>query len=282
MPTSATRDIASIYRPPIVFAGMHRSGTSFVASFVREAGIDMGARLLEASRGNELGHFENAEFVGFHQRQLVLHGYDAAGWITPGGLVPDGPAIAEAVAIVASNGRSGPWGWKDPRTSLFLDFWLSIVPEAYFVFIYREPAEVVDSLFRRGDKAISLSPEMAVHAWLSHNWNLLNFCRAHRSRCILANIAAVVENPQAFLQLVATRFAPEIDTEVSSPFDESLMHVALTDSPLPALLRHFVPECGALFDQLEDEADLRGTPQHHRKDATRSFIEFWRARSDPS
>jgi hypothetical protein len=43
----------------------------------------------------------------------------------------------------------GPWGWKDPRNSLTLPYWLRLFPTARVIHVRREPAAVVESLHRR-------------------------------------------------------------------------------------------------------------------------------------
>lgn len=270
-------------RPPVIFAGMHRSGTSFVASFAREAGIDIGSRLVEASRGNELGHFENVDFVQFHQRQLTLLGYAPAGWIAGSELMPGEQARLEAAGIIAENARTTPWGWKDPRATLFLDFWRSVVPAAHFVLIYREPAEVVTSLFRRGDQAIRLCPESAARSWLSHNANILRFVRAYRKQCILTNVSAIVENPGRFLELMSARFGIDINVDASSTFQERLLHLEPTGSPFATLLRHFNSEVAEVYKDLEHEADLPASAVtlSHR-DASDAFFEHWLNATDDS
>lgn len=47
----------------IVVAGMHRSGTSLVASLCADAGVDMGARLLGPGPGNPRGHYEDLDVL---------------------------------------------------------------------------------------------------------------------------------------------------------------------------------------------------------------------------
>src|SRR5947199_9933449 len=102
---------------------MHRSGTSLLANLAARGGVDLGADLLPGGRGNRHGHFEDRDIVSFHERCLDRRG--AAAFRPPG----SGDAVwspeeeSEARAIVdrhQSRSGGGPWGWKDPRTSLFL------------------------------------------------------------------------------------------------------------------------------------------------------------------
>jgi len=88
----------------LVISGMHRSGTSLVASAFRAAGIDVGSDLLGADEGNPRGHFEDRDFVRLHEEMLVTTGET---WLTgtPGrssDVRPDLVARADASSISAS------------------------------------------------------------------------------------------------------------------------------------------------------------------------------------
>lgn len=275
---------------PVIVTGMHRSGTSFVASLLLSAGVHMGDRLMEPGPGNERGHFENLAFVEFQQQLLRSHGHDDAG-LLPSGPTPlltesfDDVAYAQARQILAENSRTTPWGWKDPRCTLLLDFWARVVPGAFYVLLYREPAEVIASLFRRGDSAVADAPEAAARAWLDYNGILLQFARMNRARCVLANAAVIGRNPQSFLSTVASRFSMELDVNASSPFDASLLHQMDPDSAEPVLLRYLVPETERLFVDLESEADFaagvhRDSPISPRR-ARGVFFENWAAIARP-
>lgn len=241
---------------PLIIAGMHRSGTSFVASLLHRAGVNLGDRLMPGGPGNERGHFENTEFVEFHERWLHLNGYDQAGWTVSGRLELSETGQAEALDLVGSNRRPGAWGWKDPRTSLFIDLWANLVPSARYVLLYREPAEVIDSLYRRGDERIVQDPELAARAWLCHNEVLLRFARAHRAQCILANIAVVARESRRFLAAVNSRFELGLKDETSSPFEAELMRTVDGNGLKAVLLRRLMPEIDQLFLELESEADF--------------------------
>ena len=53
-------------RNVFIIAGMHRSGTSLTAALLQNVGVDIGQRLMGASYSNSKGHFENLDFVEFH------------------------------------------------------------------------------------------------------------------------------------------------------------------------------------------------------------------------
>jgi hypothetical protein len=41
------------------------------------------------------------------------------------------------------------WGWKEPRTCLFLNYYRALLPDSNYLILLRDPAIVVDSLIRR-------------------------------------------------------------------------------------------------------------------------------------
>ncbi len=182
--------------PAIIVAGMHRSGTSLTASLLADAGVHLGDQLLGPGHGNPVGHFEDLEIYEFHQRVLMANGLGPEGFTTQGAIpIPDDLA-AEAQLLAASRRRhDGPWGWKEPRTTLFLDFWAELLPEARFLLIFRRPWEVVDSLFRRGDPRFADDPSFAVELWCHYNRTIEQFHKRHADRCLVVEVSQLVADP---------------------------------------------------------------------------------------
>ena len=54
----------------LIVTGMHRSGTSLTASFVRSLGIDVGDNLLSPDAYNPKGYFEDVAFVELQRSML--------------------------------------------------------------------------------------------------------------------------------------------------------------------------------------------------------------------
>ena len=191
MPTETPRAA-----PAIIVAGMHRSGTSLTASLLADAGVHLGDQLLGPGHGNPVGHFEDLEIYEFHQRVLMANGLGPEGFTTQGVIpVPDDLA-SEAQRLAASRRRhDGPWGWKEPRTTLFLDFWAELLPEARFLLIFRRPWEVVDSLFRRGDPRFADDPSFAVELWCHYNRTIEQFHKRHADRCLVVEVSQLVADP---------------------------------------------------------------------------------------
>lgn len=177
---------------------MHRSGTSLVAGFLHESGIDMGNRLIGASHGNVYGHFEDADFVDFHSAILEREQWDM--WRAKE-LPSTRPQDAEKAKRLLRERNSKPlWGWKDPRTCLFLAFWNDLCLRARFLMVVRSPTEVVDSLRRRdgGEDDYWLSNTLRLHAWLLHTRACLRFKLSHPNNAAVVILDRVLADPAAF------------------------------------------------------------------------------------
>ncbi len=234
---------------------------------------------MPAARGNERGHFENMDFVEFHMRELRLSGYDDSGWTTLHTLTLSDEATSEAHDLIETNARSSAWGWKDPRTTLFLDFWSGVVSEANYLYVYREPSEVIDSLYRRGDESIRLTPELAARAYITHNDMMLDHARRHRAQGIIANVSAVARDPKYFLAMLAEKLGVNLNVHAPSTFEGELMQTIASDDPRATLLRHHVPEIERLYARLESAADIPSTTGERKHASARvvkdAFFNDW-------
>jgi len=248
--------------PILIVSGMHRSGTSYVASALKSAGLDLGQRLMAAATGNKRGHLENLDFVGLHEKILQFHGLSRYGWtLAPTIEVPPELRL-EAERVVKENAGPGPWGWKDPRTTLFLQFWAELLPQAHFLLIYRAPWEVVDSLFRRGDDTFRHEPALAVRMWEHYNRLACQFCERYSDRCILADVDFVTRDPSLLIELIRKRFSVPLSVPDRSSFDESLFRKEPGTSHRPSLIEALFPEAYRLWLQLRSISD-QNTVQDH-------------------
>ncbi len=254
--------------PVLVVAGMHRSGTSFLASLLDRSGCRMGEVLLPADTHNRPGYFEDVEFLNLNRRMLAATmpsdrpGHADWGWtedmdasgIDAGRL---DSFVAEADALVARHRvqTRGCWGWKDPRTSVLLDFWDSRLPAARYLFVYRSPWDVADSMQRLGAAEFLRHPEFAYRIWQHYNRVLLAFARLHRGRTLIVNASAVVREPRKLVELIRSRLGIALDPDgVSDVADPTLLRSA--DARVATLAAAVHPECVALLREMEAEADL--------------------------
>lgn len=221
-------------QPILIITGMHRSGTSLITAWLQSAGLDIGKNLLEANYSNPKGFFENTDFLDFHRNILSSIGLEPRGWIIQEKIVVPDQYIDQAKQLIKDNtSQTKPWGWKEPRTSLFLNFWSKLLPDAKFLFIYRAPWEVVDSLYRRGDKLFSKSPELAVEIWANYNQNILDFYSQNPEKCLLLNLNSIIQNPLILTQKIQEKLSISLDFPDSQVYDDSLLKTKTSKSVYP-------------------------------------------------
>jgi DNA repair ATPase RecN len=235
-----------------IITGMHRSGTSLTASIMQSAGVNIGRRLMEATEFNAKGYFENPDFFEFHLDAFRALGVNIDGWTLEENLQINPPLIDRAKYIVEQNRLSSVWGWQEPRTSLFLDFWAKLLPEAKFLLIYRSPWEVADSLYRRGDEMFQSQPELAIKYWQHYNQKILNFYNREQHRCLLTNLKTIVQYQNAYIDTINHKFNVDLSHPAPTAYDPSLLRTEISsNSQRPTLIDHYFPEAIELYQELE-------------------------------
>ncbi|MEI8370973.1 MAG: hypothetical protein WCJ31_21310, partial [Planctomycetia bacterium] len=244
--------------PALAIAGMHRSGTSYVASLFDGAGIKLGERQLGVGHGNARGHFEDIDFLELHQRALRSCGFHGDGIVPAGRITFPMGLEARAGEIVAARRAAGlPWGWKDPRTLLFLDFWADQVPEATWLMVFRSPWEVADSLYRRLDEACITDPLLALRAWEHANRILLDFARRRPERCLVRELGQVIADPAGTFAVLRERFGLPLADPPPRFEAELLGGDAAARGERASIVRALLPEVDGLYGELRDVAESR-------------------------
>ena len=239
-----------------IVTGMHRSGTSLTASLFQKVGVDIGNKLVGPADGNVKGHFENVDFVEFHKSVLRSQGIDELGCTCENTISVATEFVEIAKKLITENQQTDKyWGWKDPRTALFWDFWLTLLPEANLICVYRSPWEVVDSLYRRGtDVSLLNNPEMAVKMWIHYNQQVLELYKRFPDRCLLANVYAIGNNPELFINQVNQKFQVNLGAIPAENFDKSLLVNESKKTHKPSLIKQYFPEALELYEILETKA----------------------------
>jgi len=154
---------------PIIIIGMSRSGTSMLTRMLDDLGLFV---------GNKLTH--NHEALFFREINDWLLTQSSGGLENPGTikyLLQDKEArelYGEFISFAMKTPRvisflgftkylsyktpkslDIPWGWKDPRNTFTLPFWLDLFPKAKVVHIYRHPLDIASSLITRRKRGLN-------------------------------------------------------------------------------------------------------------------------------
>lgn len=245
---------------------MHRSGTSLVASMVSALGLPMGTDLLAADRNNVRGYFEDVGFLELNRRMLLEatrpdeSGHPDWGWTESERLDRERfeDFLEPARALVAGRESAGGlWGWKEPRTTLLLDFWHPLLADPVYLLVYRFPWEVADSMQRLGAEVFLRRPDYAWRIWAFYNRSLLDFHRRHRERCLLVSTDALQRQPGRLAELLHSRLGLETSGERAEDLlEKEIFHALAADDPLIPLALAAHPDCAALLRELDAQADL--------------------------
>lgn len=161
--------------------------------------------VVSATIGNEHGHYEDRDFVLLQERAVKRAcGSRSHGWIVdrPVSLHFDPLHRDRARQLVRIRQRHYHlWGWKDPRTVLFLDQWDELVDDLRVVAVWRHKEAVVDSLLRRAatrnaDPAVRLSRDQAEHLWDSYNTALCDWLECNEDRTVLLPLHGLIASPE--------------------------------------------------------------------------------------
>jgi hypothetical protein len=198
-----------------------------VARLLNLCGLYLGEteELLQPATDNPAGYWENTQFSLLNEKILARLGgaWDAppplaAGWESQVGLTP---LRAEAEKLVDHFRAYPVWGWKDPRNSLTLPFWRSVIPNLKVVICLRHPLAVAWSLNARGQSSLLFGLSL----WLSYNRSLL---AARSEDWIITHYDAYFHDPAWELRRVVSRLGIEVPeaalSEACHSVEASLHH----------------------------------------------------------
>lgn len=262
----------------LAIAGMHRSGTSLTASWLAQSGLNVGDDLLENCPDNPLGHYEDMSFLRLHQDILRDNGVNYLVSDTRQLVVNSEYAERARNLLQARAGLSG-WGWKDPRASLFLEFWKSLVPAIKVLVVYRHFSHVSESLFRREmlkwrgahPRAIQSAPwwlaavgncarnsmlnvpklRLYLAVWQRYNMAILSFISQYPEDCIVIRAEDILTRSESLIDFFNSNWGfclkPVAATDVYAP---ELFHNR--SQPIRTrLMTQVAPYCRETYAELE-------------------------------
>lgn len=210
----------------IIILGMHRSGTSALAGILQQNGVYLG-EVSQSNPYNLKGNRESRVIIKLHEQLFDVNG---GSWDNPPDSISWDTASYETMrAFISTFEQHEVWGFKDPRTVFTLAEWLHEVPRAELVGIFRNPALVAHSLYKRNGIAI----QDGYTLWYRYNQKLIE---AHNTRTF--PIIEFTPSPQQFLSgirrlLSEMHFDP--GPEVLSFYDPALVHAQESSThPLPS------------------------------------------------
>lgn len=156
--------------------GMHRSGTSLLMRIANLLGVDLGdqEKLLPPGEDNLAGYWEHSDILRVDNALLEGLGgsWDRLPHLPPGWQHREDLAdlrVQASKSLESFPDDAEVIGWKDPRISVLLPFWRTIVDIDRTVVAIRHPAAVAGSLQRRNGFTL----QHATALWLRYTLEAL-------------------------------------------------------------------------------------------------------------
>ncbi|WP_289043982.1 sulfotransferase [uncultured Aliiroseovarius sp.] len=219
---------------PLIIAGFHRSGTSMTANLLLNAGLHLGDRLLGANYSNPRGHFEDVEIIAFHDRLLARADRN---WMVSD---PFEPILLDEDREWIRNYASQhadqcAWGFKDPRVTLFLPQWMSVLPNASVLYVHRPCVECVHSIKRRAanwarlGKDVELNTrfwtqeDLAVKMYLTYAEAALDFLESFDGRACVVALDDILSGRDIVQEIKQNWGYDLVDSKITDIYDAASM-----------------------------------------------------------
>lgn len=240
----------------IICAGMHRSGTSLFMRLLSKSNLNLGNHLIGAASDNKYGYFEDERIVNYHIKSIKK---GALGPLMVNNEIYKKADIDEAKTIFNTLVNEKIDCVKDPRLCLFLNVWEKVSEaDAEYIFIFRNPTEVINSLLRRKtDRILYLLPWYAPISWLRYNRGILNFVSKHKDRKFLfVDNDRLINQPDSIIHLLESSLKLEFDNDsFEKAFDSKLINKgeqrSKIDHLLPESLKNSINEVYTELKRLE-------------------------------
>jgi len=167
-------------RKVVIVLGMSRSGTSLLTRGINVLGVELGEDLLQSTKANPKGYWENNDIFGINEQLLELIG---SSWhnVALTGAIDFSCHCFDSVRGVARGvinkliSQYPLCGFKDPRICRLLPFWQDVLREfdveVYYIVSLRNPVNVALSLNRRNNFGMRKS----LLLWLTHMYCIARF-----------------------------------------------------------------------------------------------------------
>lgn len=214
-----------------------------LAQELHNAGLFLGQNLMGAHISNADGHFEDMDVLRLHEQLLEYHKSDWRHNDEAALEVPE-PFSKELSRLAAfRDSHYQEWGFKEPRTVLFLPAWQHVLSRPYTLIVYRHYSETSRSLLHRAAGTLLVTDRsdelqfwkdttLAYRMWLTYNKKLVEHAKAYPETTLVIAHEALLEG-YPITETVRERFGFKLDRYAPSGIKPSLVSENIPDVPLP-------------------------------------------------
>lgn len=256
----------------LIIVGMHRSMTSLATHWLHKCGLHVGNDLYGAGIGNVQGHYEDNDFINLHDHVLKINNSHWRDSSSQNFQFDDYSRQKSRMLIELKSKLNEQWGWKDPRTCLFLDHWSTLLPDGKYLILYRPFAGVVDSFLRREFKVnnraeyvlefrkyaskllnYNKKKEDNLRLWMHYNDKILEFIKGtDKERFLLLRSDQLLKESEQIFDFIKNNWGFELDfTPVKSVYDADITKKAPADT-LKGVDSGLIEEAVKIEEKLEE------------------------------
>lgn len=252
---------------------MHRSGTSLAAQWLHTCNLHLGEKLYKASKFNPHGYYEDLDFLNLHRKVLQNHGIHPSGHENMPTFKTTSKELEEIQALIKKKARTFAWGWKEPRTCLFLNEYKMLLPDACYLVVFRDCQSVISSLLNReltikkrdgrnfiknalhnakNKKIKKQKIRQYCQIWIHYNNIIINNLEKH-PRTLYTNYLNLQKQDKFIFERIR-KWGYELNyTEFSKTFDKSIINQNNEQIVIPRQFRKTVREITEKFKTLSTQ-----------------------------
>ena len=177
---------------PLIIAGMPHPSEGALREAIEDSGC-----VLELP-ADEVGTRDSptdgkSPFTVLHDQLLQREEDELQPWLVDGSRSTGRFTTAASELIGRFSCASTPWGWVDARTTLFLEFWDDLLPEARWIFLFSRPSLfawtlIADDRLRELTAVPVRQALTAFTAWREYGARLQAFVADRPDRCFLLEV----------------------------------------------------------------------------------------------
>jgi hypothetical protein len=139
-----------------------------------------------------------------------------------------------AMDLLLGNLGREPWGWADPDTLFFLEYWRTLDPESVFIMVYDGPASVIrEHGFDAPEEHQEASMRKHLDNWFAYNSAMLRFYFRNIERCVLIHSRQLQGDAEYCLEEIQAKLSALLD--MTQPTSDGCAQSALLSATDPEL-----------------------------------------------
>lgn len=121
-----------------------------------------------------------------------------------------------ATDLFVANLSQSQWGWSDPQSIVFMDFWRGFDSQVRLLLLYNSPQKFLAR--RLGDGPVSsLEVEALLSEWRLWGGRLASYAERHSEQTLLVNSDSALAEPNRLIELLRLRWGLSLESIASKP-----------------------------------------------------------------